>query len=264
MTQHDFRGILDRGELALGTFLFEFTSPGIGPILSHAGAQFAYVDMEHSGFSFETLKAILRSLHGAGIASLVRPPSGEYHHVARALDAGAQAIVPPMMDAALARTVISHMKYPPMGHRGAIFAGTHDDFEPGAPAGKMEAANRKTCFIALIESIQGVSDMEELAAMPGLDGFFVGHFDLSCALGVPGQFDHPTFLEAFEQVVAVARAAGKPVGRMAGTIEEAARLHALGLSLLLYSGDAWLLQNALAAGIRGIRERAASANEADR
>jgi 2-keto-3-deoxy-L-rhamnonate aldolase RhmA len=256
MTIYRFRDILQSDQLALGTFLFEFASPGIGQILKHAGAQFVYVDMEHSGFSFETVKSLLRNLHDAGLASLVRPPSAEYHHVARALDMGAQGVVPPMMNAALAREVAKHVRYPPLGHRGAIFAGTHDDFEPGSAADKMTKANDKACFIALIETRQGVQDMEELAKMSGVDGFFVGHFDLSCDLGIPAQFDHPKFLEAFDHIVSVARAHGKQVGRLVASAEEGAALHARGLNLLLYSGDAWLLQNALAEGIRSIRKLA--------
>ena len=120
MAAPSFRKLLEsKGTLKVGTFIGEFTTSGIGQILKVAGCDFAMVDMEHTGLGFETVKQALRSLHDAGIASMTRPPSKEYHHIARLCDVGAQGIMPPMISTAEeAKAVVSYMKYVPQGVRG--------------------------------------------------------------------------------------------------------------------------------------------------
>ena len=109
-------------------YLGEFATSGIGQILKSAGVDFCFVDMEHSGFTFETVKCTLRHLHDAGVATMVRPPSTQYTHVARACDVGAQGLIPPMMTAQQARQVASFIKYPPHGGRGVAFPIAHDGY----------------------------------------------------------------------------------------------------------------------------------------
>ena len=70
-----FHELTQSRQLKLGTYIGEFATPGIGQILKASGCEYAFVDMEHSGFTFETVKAVLRNLHDAGIATAVRPPS---------------------------------------------------------------------------------------------------------------------------------------------------------------------------------------------
>src|SRR3546814_2543901 len=78
--------------LKLGHFIVEFATPGIGHIVKSAGGEFALFDLEHSGFSFETVKSALRYFEAAGVPVIVRVPSKEYHHIARACDMGAEGI----------------------------------------------------------------------------------------------------------------------------------------------------------------------------
>jgi len=163
MTQ--FKDLTRTRDLKVGTYIGECATPGIGAILKGAGSDFAFFDMEHSGFSFETAKAVLRSLHDAGIATLLRPPSDATHHIARACDVGAQGIVPPMMStAAQAQAVIDAINYPPAGRRGAAFGIAHDDYTPRPVAEAIARANARTSFVALIETAAGVDTVEELAA----------------------------------------------------------------------------------------------------
>jgi 2-dehydro-3-deoxyglucarate aldolase/4-hydroxy-2-oxoheptanedioate aldolase len=258
MVDRGFRDLVETSGLKIGTYIGEFATPGIGQILRSADVDFAFVDLEHSGFTYETLKAVLRYLHGAGVASLVRPASREYHDIARALDMGAQAVIPPMMTAAEAAEVAAFIKYPTQGTRGVAFGIAHDDYAPGAPAEKIRAANRKTAFMALIESAQGLDEVETIAATKGVDGLWIGHFDLSCSLGIPAEFDNPTFKKSVARIVKAARTRRKPIGFMAGTPADGARLYREGFSFVLYLGDVWLLQAALAAGARDMRAALAS------
>src|SRR5262245_66510432 len=86
----------------LGHFIIEFATPGIGYILKQAGCDFALFDLEHSGFGFETVKSATRYFEAAGLPAIVRVPSKEYHHIARACDAGAEGIMIPMVSTAAA------------------------------------------------------------------------------------------------------------------------------------------------------------------
>ncbi|MCP4383010.1 MAG: hpch/hpai aldolase [Hyphomicrobiales bacterium] len=241
-------------DLKLGTYIGEIATPGIGRLLRGAGCSFAFVDMEHSGFTFETAKAVLRSLHDAGIATVLRPPSQAVHHLARACDVGAQGIVPPMLsNADQAAACVDAIKYWPDGHRGCAFGIAHDDYLAGAVTDTMAAANAKTSFVALIESAEGIENCEAIAAHEGVDCVWIGHFDMSASLGIPGAFDDPIFVDAIARIMAAANRNGKSVGRLVGSAEDAAAFHAAGCDFICYLGDVWLLQKALRDGFAEIR-----------
>jgi len=249
-----FRELVSHRELKIGTFLGEFATPGIGHILAEADLDFVFIDMEHSGFTYETVKSVVRYLSDAGVAPMVRPPSCDYHDISRALDVGAEAVIPPMMTLDKAREVVQHMKYPPMGARGAAFAMAHDQYRPGPVLEKITALNKRTCFIALIETVQGVEDVNKIAALDGVDGLLIGHFDLSLCLGIPGEFEHPTFTAAVEKIKAAAKTSNICLGRMAMSPDEVALYYAEGFDFQLYSGDIWVLQAAYANAISAARK----------
>jgi len=249
-----FRPLTENRSLKVGTYIGEFATPGIGAILKSAGCEFVFLDMEHSAFTFETAKAVLRTLHDAGIATLLRPPSQTSHHLARACDVGAQGICPPMMGTPeQAQACIDAINYPPLGKRGAAFAIAHDDYQPRSVAEAIEHANGKTSFVALLETAEGVESCEKIAALEGCDCLWIGHFDLSNSLGIPGEFDNPIFVDAVARIMAAATAANKSVGRLVGSAEEAAKLNAEGCDFICYLGDIWLYHNALRDGLSAVR-----------
>src|SRR5262249_17741339 len=170
----------------LGHFIVEFATPGIGHIVKSAGADFVLFDLEHSGFSFETVKCALRYFEAAGVAAIVRVPSKEYHHIARACDMGAEGIMVPMVgSAAEARAILDCMKYHPEGKRGVALQVAHDNYRPGPVAENLAAANRRTMLFCQIETAEGVRNVDAIAGLPGVDCLWVGHFDLSSSLGIP-------------------------------------------------------------------------------
>ena len=178
-------------ELKLGHFIVEFATPGIGQILKAAGCDFALFDTEHSGFGFETIKAVLRYMQAADLPTIVRVPSREYHHIARAADMGAEGLMLPMVGSPEeARQILDGLKYVPDGRRGVALGIAHDRYLPGPTLEKLAAANRRTTLFAQIETRQGVENADALAALAGVDCLWIGHFDLSCSLGIPGQFEH--------------------------------------------------------------------------
>ena len=248
------RGMCGSGRLHAGHFVVEFATPGIGHILAGAGADFCFLDMEHSGFSFDTVKATLRFLQAGGVPALVRVPSKAYADVARALDCGAEGVMVPMVGTAEeAAALVRHARYWPEGARGCAFGIAHDNFRPGPAAQKMVAANARTAIVALLETAEGARNAEAIAATPGLDCIWVGHFDLSASLGVPGDFASATYRDAQAAICAAAKRHGKALGKLVGSMAEAEQAVADGFTLICYGGDVWLLQAAVAEGVRGIR-----------
>src|SRR6516162_7755035 len=125
-----------------GHFIVEFATPGIGHILKSAGCDFVLFDLEHSGFGFETVKSAVRYFEAADLPMIVRVPSREYHHIARACDMGAEGIMLPMVSSPEeAKRIIESVKYVPLGFRGVALQVAHDDYRAGGTAEKMRAAN---------------------------------------------------------------------------------------------------------------------------
>jgi 2-keto-3-deoxy-L-rhamnonate aldolase RhmA len=238
----------------VGHFIVEFVSPGIGYMLKNAGCDFVLFDTEHSGFHNETIKSALRYFEAAGVPAIVRVPSKEYHHIARACDMGAEGIMLPMVnDAKEARAILDAMKYVPDGKRGVALGVAHDRYTGGAVMDKLAAANRRTTFFAQIETAAGVRNADAIAALDGVDCLWVGHFDLSCSLGIPGKFDHPKFKDAIARTYDACRKHDKAYGRLVPDVATGIDIFGQGFDFICYSGDVWVYGAALKSGVDGVR-----------
>lgn len=243
-------------EAKLGHFIIEFATPGIGHILKTAGCDFVFFDLEHSGFGFETLKTSIRFFEAAAVPMIVRLPSKDYAMLARACDVGAEGLMVPMVNTAEeARAVVSHIKYYPEGKRGVALGIAHDNFAAGpVPVDeRMLAANEHTTLFCLIETEEGVENADAIAAVDGVDCIWIGHFDLTTSLGIPGQFEHPKYLAAVDKIKAAGRKNNRSLGRLVSTTEEGITLYKQGFDFCCYSGDVWVLQQALTEAISILR-----------
>jgi 2-keto-3-deoxy-L-rhamnonate aldolase RhmA len=255
MRDNPVRAAVLAGEPVAGAMVFEFFTPGVGTILGHAGCRFVIYDMEHTGMGFETLKWLVASHRGQPVEPMVRVPRGEYAFIARALDVGATGVMVPMVDSAeAARRIVECAWYPPHGRRGAAFGFAHDDYEGGPPAAKMPRLKDRTLLIAQIETERGLDEVEAIAAVDGIDVLWVGHFDLSNFLGMPGEFDDPRFEAAMRRVADAARAHGKALGFMASDARWIERVRAWGYRMIAVGPDFGLL----AAGARDLVARVGS------
>lgn len=251
--------------LKVGHSIFEFNSPGLGQIIGTSGAQFVFLDMEHSGFSISDTKQAIAGLRVANIPALVRPPSDNYHHIARAMDAGADGLAMPMVGSKeQAEHILSCMKYPPMGNRGVALSLAHDHYRPGKAIDVLAAANRRSAFVPLIETAEGISNIDAIASVKGVDCLWIGHFDLSCSLGINGQFDHPDFKKACNAVKRAARKHNKALGRLSPDPAECISLYKEGYDVICYGGDLWVYQKALIDGIAAIQQGCAPRKSASK
>jgi len=248
---------LQAGGTAFGTMVFEFATTGIARLAAGAGAEFVIFDMEHTGWTLETIRMLMATSHGEDFLPMVRVPATEYHFLARALDVGARGLMVPMVESVeQARLIVQSTKYPPMGRRGAAFGVAHDDYQGGDAIAKMRSANDEILLIAQIETVRGLDNLDAIAAEPGIDVLWIGHHDLTNSMGIPGQFDHPRYLEAVERVVDAVKRNGKSAGFMAPTIEMGQALLRQGFRILAYGGDLWIYQQALRHGIAALRASA--------
>lgn len=246
---------LTQGGVSIGSMVFEFSTTGIGRIAAEAGAEFLVFDMEHTGWSIETIRSLIATTRAAGTIPMVRVPATEDHLLSRPLDAGAMGLMVPMVeDEEQARRIVQSAKYPPMGTRGCAFGIAHDDYTDGDVLAKMTSANEEGMLIAQIETATGVENCEAIAAAEGIDCLWVGHFDLTASMGIAARFDHPDFLAAVDRVVAACNANGKVAGIMAGNVEVGQQWLSRGFRAIAYSGDLWVYQKALARGIASLRE----------
>ncbi len=256
MTRIGLKEMSQSRKAKLGHFIVEFATPGIGHITRNAGCDFVLFDLEHSGFGFETVKSAFRYFEAAGVAMIVRSPSKDYNDIARACDVGAEGLMVPMVNtAAEARTLVSHMKYFPQGNRGVALSISHDNYSnTTAPvADRLKAANHRTTFFCQIETAEGVENVDEIAAVVGVDCLWVGHFDLSTSLGIPGQFEHPKYLAAMDRIIAAAKKHNRALGRLVPTTDLGIALYKQGFDFCCYSGDVWLLQQALTEAVGKLR-----------
>ena len=256
MPTQNLRSLVGTGGTKVGTFLFEFATPGIGQILKAAGADFAVLDMEHTGFGFDTVRQVVRYCQAAELSLIVRVPSQHRHHISRALDAGADGVMVPIVSSvAQARAIVDAAKYWPGGTRGVALGLAHERFamrsEPLLP--RFAEQNARTCLILQIEDPQGAAAADEIAALPGVDMLWLGHNDLSVAQGAPGAFDRPEFLEAEQATIAAARKHGKSAGRLAVDARQGAQFAAMGYDFVSIAGDVWLLQQAFGSGVATVK-----------
>ena len=234
------------GQTVAGAMVFEFFSPGMPQVLKVAGCEFVIFDMEHAGLGYETLKSLLAGCRGIGITPLARVPRGEYHFLARALDIGAHGVMVPMVEsAAEARRIAEATHYPPAGRRGAAFAIAQDDYEGGDVSKKIKTIDERTLVIAQIETERGLAEVDAIAATPGIDVLWLGHFDMTNFLGIPGQFDHAKYVDAVKKIVDAGKKHGKGLGFMAADAEWARKYRGHGFNMIAAGLDHTLLQSAV-------------------
>ena len=232
-----FKEKLASGNPVSGPIVSEIRSVGPIKALANAGHDFVWVDMEHAMFNWETTQTLVQYARLAGITPLVRVTDLSYTMVARALDSGAIGVIIPRVDTAdQIRDAVSYARYPPLGRRGAGGEGRYG-FERRLPADAVSEVNAATVVVAQVETVEAVERIDEFAAVDGLDVICVGPQDLSISLGLTGQFDHPTFVEAIEHVMRQVSAAGKVAGMVERDARRFQRWHAAGCRFFACNTD---------------------------
>jgi 2-keto-3-deoxy-L-rhamnonate aldolase RhmA len=243
---------------AIGMFVMEFASRGVPWIAKNAGLDFLVYDTEHGNLSQAEVRDGVLACRAVGISPLVRVRAPRRDDVCPPLDAGALGIIAPMIETPeQAATLADLARYYPNGSRGTCFGIAHDLYDQTKGAVEvMATADADVMVIPQVETAAGVEAIDEIAAVDGVDVIWVGHYDLSQSLGIPGQFEHPSFLAAMEKVAASALAHGKAVARLVPSPSAADDWVPKGYTVLSLSSDVRLLGETLRNGAAELRDKA--------
>lgn len=204
------RQALKNRELTVGSWL-QLGSPAAAEILANVGYEWLGLDCEHTASDIRTVENICRAVHGRGPALMVRVKHCDIMEIRQALDVGAQGVIVPLVETAeQAKMAVAAAKYPPEGIRGYCFGRMNDwgvHFEDYA-----RHANAEIAVVVMIESRAGIENLDEIASVPGLDGLFIGPYDLSGSYGVAGVLDHPHVMNGRKRVIQAAERAGIAAG----------------------------------------------------
>jgi 2-keto-3-deoxy-L-rhamnonate aldolase RhmA len=254
MKPNRLQQVVAEGRVPVGTMVWEFATRGIAQIVEAAGVDFVLLDMEHSAIGLDRIADVLAWFQATAVAPFVRVPSPEYHFLARIMDAGALGVMVPNVETPeTARAIVNAVKYAPLGHRGVGLGSAHTLYRNPDPTAYFAEANAGSTVICQIESTRGLENAEAIAATPGVDILWVGHFDLTQSMGIPAQFHHPDLLAALSRVAEVCREHGKLAGIQPSTQEQATEWMALGYNVISWGTDAQVYRNALAAAVAGLR-----------
>lgn len=247
---------LQNGEKPIGMF-FDTASEYLMECLGRTGLDFVIIDNEHSPIEAETSARLIRTAELSGLTPLCRVRDSSRPAILKLLDVGAQGlIIPNVHTVEQVRDIISYARFYPIGQRG--FCPSRKDgwgFDGlGSVPETMEHFNRETLIIPQCETVGALEHIEEIASMRGVDGIFVGPFDLSISMGIPGDFANPVFQAALTRIINACRAAGKWCIFFTGSVEGVADGFARGFDGMAYSLDA-------AVFIEAVKERVERARQ---
>ncbi len=203
---------LAAGEGVVGTFS-HLGGPAVAECLSLSGLDYVIIDTEHGPFPDESTGEMIRAIELHSAEAFVRVRDSSRAAVLHALDLGARGIIiPDVQSVEEARRLVEYAKYYPLGARGFAFSRSAKyGFLPELKqiGDYFTATNQRTILMPQCETAGALEHIEEIAALDGIDGIFVGPYDLSVALGAPARFATPRFAEALDRVIAACRASGK-------------------------------------------------------
>ena len=234
-------------------------SPIVAELMAQAGFDFLTVDAEHSAVDLPQTQQLFQAMRSGHpeCACWVRVHGADYSLVKRYVDAGARGVICPLVNTVeQAEQLVGAVRYPPVGMRGVGFCRANrygltvsEEFAHG---------DDETGVIIQIEHRDAVAQIENLAAVKGIDGVFIGPYDLTASMGIPAQFDHPDYVRARQHVLTVCRAAGLAVGIhvvQPNPMEVKLRLDE-GYQIVAYSLDITMLTQSCHEGLRAIRQLA--------
>lgn len=259
MFSNNLKKIWSEGRPALNGWL-SIGNAFTAEIMAAQGYDSISIDIQHGALDYSSVLPMFQAMRASGVVPMARVPWREPGIIMKALDAGAMGIICPMINSrAEAEEFVSYLRYPPHGQRSfgptrALFA--YDGYDT--------SANDEVLALAMIETKDGLANLEEIAATPGLDGIYIGPADLTLGtqdgrLAPAFDREEPEMIEMIKHIQKVCSEAGIYACIHCGTAEYAARAIDWGFNLTTVSGDSRLLATASKTSVTEWRERVAQA-----
>lgn len=231
------------GNARLGTFL-KISDPAMAEIVALAGLDFVIVDMEHGAFNFESAQNMIRAAQLRGIPAIIRVGSLNHILIQRALDIGADGVqIPQVNDRDGAERCVAYSKFHPLGERGVCRYVRAASYSKTRKNDYFSRENEKLLIIQ-IEGSRGIENLESILQVEGIDVFFIGPYDLSQSLGIPGDVTNKKVTGLMKKAVELAAGYGKTIGTFTDTIDEARYWLQLGVAYLAFSVDTGVICDA--------------------
>lgn len=248
---------LKDGKNILGTF-FSMGNPSAMECLGYTGMDFVIIDTEHGPFDTESAMALVRAAESVGLSPFMRIADVSHKEIQRAVDMGVQGlIVPCLRSLEDMKKLVELAKFAPVGNRGFIKGrGSgfgYQDWASGSVADYMAASNDRLLVLPQCETRECYEQIEEVLSIEGIDGIFIGPFDLSISLGKPGDFDDPRFKSAVARILEACKKAGKYSLIFSTAIDQARAYLEQGFDGVAHSIDFTVFTEAYKAAMADIR-----------
>src|SRR2546421_12916144 len=247
--------IMQAGGVALGMTVRLGRCPDIARIAKATGHDFVFIDTQHSIFDLQTIAAIAPTALAVGLAPLVRVRGIDGPDVSLLLDNGVTGIIyPDVANAAEARKAVDTCKFAPIGKRSVVGGYPHFDYRAVPLPESVPQLNDACLLVCMIETVEGLGNVEAIAAVDGVDVLHVGSNDLLVDMGKPGKFDDPDIIAAQDRVIAAAKKHGKFAG-CGGNRDVARQVEAIrrGAQFVTTQTDIGFLSAAANAWTQGVR-----------
>ena len=232
---------LQDGKTVFGPFL-KFTDPAVVEIMGFAGFDFVIIDAEHGPISMQSAQNMIRAAETANITPIIRVANNDEALILRALDIGAQGIeIPQINSKSQAIKAVKSVKYSPQGERGVCRYVRAANYSSMDKFKYFKSANNETMIIAHIEGVEGVNNLDEILSVPGIGVIFIGPYDLSQSLGIPGEVSNPLVTEKMKEVVLKCKENKVSVGTFADDVKTAKFWVSLGVQYMSFSVDVGIL-----------------------
>lgn len=232
---------LESGSTVFGTWL-SIPSTALLDVICSSGFDFMILDREHAPISFESLQDLIIICESRSVSPIVRTTSATEAEILRSLDLGTHGIqIPNVSNFETVKNIVSFSKFPPIGNRGFSPFTRAANYNQKLPKDYTDIANSESLVIVQIEGIEGFKNLDQILTNQAVDIIFLGLFDISKALGVPGQIRSLQVRNTVESLVSKILANGKIAGAIATTPDDVSFLKQIGVRYLTYSVDVALI-----------------------
>lgn len=246
MKKNSLKEKINAGNVVLGPFL-KITDPAVVEIAGYAGFDFVIIDQEHGPISTEAAQNMIRAAEAVGIAPIIRVQKNEESVLLKALDIGAEGIeVPHISSKTHSDRLRKAVMFAPEGERGVCCYVRSAEYSRinknnALKAEYFKRTNSKILVIGHIEGVEGIRNIEEILMEEVIDVIFIGPYDLSQSLGVPGQVDNPLVEEKMKEIIDGAKNKKKSIGTFVDNEQDAKKWISLGVQFIAYSVDVGIL-----------------------
>ena len=252
------RGIrkkLEEGGVVIGSFI-KAANPALIEILGMSGMDYVLLDMEHGPVSMEKLENLIRAADAVGFCAFVRVAGHKESDILHALDKGPGGVLIPMVsNKTAAQQIVNYARYAPIGERGIDIYSRAARFGYIPKAEFFSKANKETLLAIQIEGEEGANNLDEILSVDGIDIVYVGPYDLSQSMGIPGQINDDRVIDKVKEITKTAKSRGKFVGVYVDDVETARLYAEIGAQFISISVDVRIFADACDSMVRAFHDK---------